>query len=427
MEANRAEDVLNRAPSNASIVASRPPVNVLFAMIQMAMGGSERLIWNLVANLDRTKFAPSLLWFRNEKPLREFQALGIPLHYVPKTKRFDWKAIAEVGRIVREQRIDVINAHHFMPFFYAYYAAKIANRACLVYTEHSEMDVLSAKGKWRVVGGRLLRSCDAVVGVSDRVSETLGSHFAVNPDRVHTIENGVDVELFGPSVRARARVRKELGFEADEVVIGHVANFRRNKNHLFLLKAFGEIARRDRRARLVFVGQGFPQDPENSEPDVRGYVRQHGLDHAVRLLGYRPDVNDVLRSMDVSCLVSYKEGLPLSLIEAMASGLAVVGTDIPSIRSVIDHDVNGLVVAPDDVPSLAHALSRLIDDDETRRRMGEESRRIAVARYSLARCVRETERLFLSTLARRDNIALPAGLSPAPIEPRLHDGRELSR
>jgi glycosyltransferase involved in cell wall biosynthesis len=100
------------------------------------------------------------------------------------------------------------------------------------------------------------------------------------------------------------------------------------------------------------------------------------------MLGYRSNVHDLIRMLDVFCLVSYKEGLPLSLIEAMASGLPVVGTDIEGIRAVIEPETNGLVAPPDEVAVLARALNRLIAEPALRRRMGQASRRLAVEKYS---------------------------------------------
>lgn len=370
-------------------------INVLFLMIHMiGMGGSERLILNLLRKLDRRIFAPSVGSFIEGPPLKEFAELGIPMHLIPKVKRFDWNAIRQVGRIIREHRIDIVNAHHFMPFVYAYYGTRIANRAALVYTEHSESDVLSATGRWRIAGSCLLRSCQAI-GVTERVSRTLTSHFRLHPEKVHTIRNGVDVELLGLAVEKRERARQRYGFGPKDILIGQVANFRRNKNHLFLLNAFREVARQRSDTKLVFVGEGTA-DPDNSEPAVMAYIRDHGLSDRVHLLGYQPDVTDLLGMMDVFCLVSYREGLPLSLLEAMAAGLPAVGTNIEGIRGVIQPEVNGLMVAPDDVPDLALALRRLVTDADLRRRMGAASRQIANEKYTLQRCVAETKQLFLS-------------------------------
>jgi glycosyltransferase involved in cell wall biosynthesis len=109
----------------------------------------------------------------------------------------------------------------------------------------------------------------------------------------------------------------------------------------------------------------------------------------------------LLGVLDVFCLVSYREGMPLSLIEAMAAGLPAVGTDVAGIRDVIEPDGNGQLVPPDDVPALAAALERLIDDASLRRDMGRTARQLAVEKYSLKRCVYETQRAFISLVPDR--------------------------
>jgi glycosyltransferase involved in cell wall biosynthesis len=397
MEAGGADSLLRSTAAHGGPDSER--VNVLFLMIHMAMGGTEHLILDLARNLDRRVFSPSVAWFVEDQPLEEFAKLQIPLYHIPKRKRFDWNAMVRISTLVRRHRIDIINAHHFMPFFYAHYAAKLANRAKLVYTEHSEADVLKVGGKSKAIGRCLLASCDAVVGVSDRVSQTLTSHFHLRPERVHTIENGVDTSLYTAGAPERLRWRQAFGLGPGDFVIGHVANFRRNKNHMFLLRAFRELVSRRDHVRLVLVGQGFPGDPDNSEQEIKDYISAHQLDTRVRLAGYRPNVQELLQMMDVFCLVSYKEGLPLSVIEAMASGLPVIGTDIEGIRSVISPEINGLMVAPDDVRGLTRTLERLIDDAALRERMGAASRRITTEQYSLTRCLEQTHRLFLSTVA----------------------------
>ena len=368
-------------------------IRVLFVMLQMAMGGSERVVYDLVRSLDPARFAPSVAWLAQPTPLREFVELGIPLHYVPKRGRLDWSAMAGLGRIIRDHRIDVVNAHHFMPFVYAYPAAKLMNRCGLVYTEHSAADVLAAGGKWQRIGGYLLRRSEAV-GISEEVSRTIRDHFGTPALRVHTIENGVDIETFAAAAAERETLRRAVGFSAEEVVFGHVANFRRNKNHLFLLRAFAEVARLKPQARLVLLGQGFEGDPENSQPEVARFVADNGLSGRVQMLGYRSDVQRLLGALDAFCLVSHKEGLPLSLVEAMASALPVVGTDIDGIRAVVEREVTGLLVAPDDVPALVAALLRVIDDKDFRRSAGQAAQRLAQRRYSLQRSLDQVQDLF---------------------------------
>ncbi len=376
-------------------------INVLFLMIQMQMGGAERLILSLARRLDRTCFAPSVGWFVQESPLKEFKELGIPLYFIPKRRRFDWSAVGRIRRIVKENRIGIINAHHFMPFFYAYLAAKAANGTKVVYTEHSESDVLSVTGKWRTAGRYLLRGCDASIGVSGRVSGAIQTHFRLRSGEVHTIENGVDLDLFAEDAGAKERLKERFGFPSKDIIVGIVANFRKNKNHIFLLKAFLEVSRNREDAKLLLIGQGFPGDPESSESEISEFIRERGLRNKVYVMGYRSDVHEILRMTDIFCLVSYKEGLPIGLIEAMASGLPVIGTNVEGIREMIAPNRNGFIVEPDHVDELAEALSLLIGNVELRRRMGEASRNIARERYSLGQCVDKTETLFRSLQVQR--------------------------
>jgi glycosyltransferase involved in cell wall biosynthesis len=395
MEAHASPRVLSVASDAQARTRPREgPIRVLFLTIDITIGGAERLVLDLARGLDRRVFTPSVGWFSHEAAPREFEELGIPLFPIRKRPGFDWRAMRRLARIVAEERIDVINAHHFMSCVYAFHAARVAQRAGLVYTEHSEADVLSATGIWRAVGRGMLRSCDGVVGVSPRVSAALAAHFHLNPARVRTIENGVDLSLYRDEGRPRAEVRQSIGIGADDVVIGHVANFRRNKNHLFLVRAFHDAFRNRTDVKLLLVGQGFPGDAENSEPEVAAYVEAHGLQRTVRMLGYRPDVPDLLRAMDMFCLVSYKEGLPLSVIEAMARGLPIVATNIDGVRDVIGSDVGGALVEPDDVAGLVAQLQRLAASETERRRLGDALRQLAFRRYSFERCLEHSQQVL---------------------------------
>lgn len=402
METHRTEAVLNTRRADPPEAPVAPEIiNVLFVMIQMEMGGTERLILNIMRHLDRRRFAPSVAWFYQEAPLPEFEDLGVPLYFVPKKRRVDWAAMRLLAQIAKRNNIHVINAHHFLSLAYSYYAARIGYRTGLVYTEHSENDILNATGKWRPIGSWLLGASDAAVGISHPVARALASHFHVRDSKVHTIENGVDVGLFDPAGVDRAELRQRLGYSRDHIVVGHVANFRRNKNHLFLLKGFHEFAKRYPEARLLLIGQGFEGDPESSTGEILQYVAACGLSAQVQVMGYRSDIEDLLHAMDIFCMVSYREGLPLSVMEAMASGLPIVGTNVEGIRDVVTHDVNGILVEVDDVSGLVATLEKLAADPVRRRHMGDASRRLARENYDIRICVERTEELFQAVARAR--------------------------
>jgi len=372
-------------------------LNILFIMPQMGMGGSERLVHNLALRLDRDRFNPSVAWFTGAKALKDFEDLHVPLHHVPKTKRVDLSTMRALARIIRSDRIDVVNAQHFMPAVYAYYGCRLASRKALIFTAHSRWEVEDMSLKWRVAGGYLLRRISASVGVAPDVSRVIQGVFKTRASQTVTIENGVDIDAFVEERDVRA-LRNTLGLANGDMVIGIVANLKKVKNHSLLLKAFVKVVAVYENVKLLVVGQGFPGELDNTEEDLRSFVDGHRLTERVLFLGYRTDIPALLQLMDVFCLTSLKEGLPIGLIEAMVSGRAVVSTNVEGSRDVIEHNRDGLLVECNDVESLANTLIELLTDSGLRHRLGTAARRKAVDKYSLSRCVKEYEALFSSAV-----------------------------
>ena len=372
-------------------------INILFLIMQMGMGGSERLVHNVVLKLDRKAFNPSIAWFYGDRILKEFQDLDVPLYHVPKMKRLDLGTMNELGKIIRNNNIHIVNAHHFMSMVYAFYGCKIKNHAKLIYTEHSEWEIDKISRKWEIVGSYLLDRADAAVGVSTAVSRQMKKKFRMPETKNITIQNGVDLETFS-CCRSKTALRKKLGIARDEKVIGIVANLKKVKNHVFVLRAFNELVHDLNKVKLLLIGQGFEGDAENSEKVLREFVIEHNIGRNVVFLGYRSDIPELLNIMDIFCLTSYKEGLPISLIEAMAAGLPVVGTNVEGIRDVIIPNTNGFLVQIGDVKGLTNSLSALIQNDLLRQKFGEQSRILARESYSLAGCVKHYQDLFFSTI-----------------------------
>jgi glycosyltransferase involved in cell wall biosynthesis len=374
-------------------------INVLFVIMQMGMGGSERLVHNLAMKIDRYLFNPSVAWFYGDRILKEFRDLEIPLYHIPKKRSIDISTMHMLGNIIKQNDISIVNAHHFMSMVYSFYGSKVINSKKLVYTEHSEWEIEKISQKWQIIGKYLMSRVDGVVGVTEAVSKQLQKTFQTARARTFTIQNGVDFKAFRDG-NGSTSLRMTLGLADHEKVIGIVANFRSIKNHIFLLRAFAELVKEHNDVRLLLVGQGFPNDPENSEQGIRDFVKGKALSGKVLLLGYRSDIPDLLNIMDIFCLTSHKEGLPISLIEAMAAGLPVVGTDVEGIRDVIMPNKNGFLVPIGDVMGLKNALHTLIQNESLRQKFGQKSGSLARDTYSLERCVKQYQDLFSSLMKK---------------------------
>jgi len=162
-----------------------------------------------------------------------------------------------------------------------------------------------------------------------------------------------------------------------------------------------ELLKEYKNVKLLLIGQGFKDDAENAEADIRRFIDNQGLENSVTLLGYRSDIPSLLDIMDIFCLTSFKEGLPISLIEAMAAGLPVVGTDVEGIRDVIAHNKNGYLVQVDDFNGLKNILSSLLQDETLRNKMGRESILLANQAYSLDSCIDQYQDLFISVMNKQ--------------------------
>jgi len=359
-------------------------INILFVIPQLEKGGSESLVYEIASRLDRNIFSSSVAYFKyygNESFQKAFQNHDIRLYHIPINNTVDISAMQRMANIIRDYCIDVVNAHHFVSMVYS------------IYTEHSSWEVDNVTLKWLLLGRMLIHQLDCVTGISDDVTNALRSKYHINEKKVLAINNGVSLEGIKMTRTARA-IRDEFGISDDVKIIASVANFRRVKNHLFLLRGFKELVKEFGNVKLLLVGQGTENDSENTEINVRSYVKENGLLEKVILTGHRNDVRELLSIADVFCLTSYREGLPISMLEAMSTGLPVVGTNVPGIRDVIMNGENGYLVESDDHMSLKKALAILLTNRKIQLSFGQKSINIVNERYSMNECMKAYQDLF---------------------------------
>ena len=187
------------------------------------------------------------------------------------------------------------------------------------------------------------------------------------------------------------------------VPTGETVSGRRSLVQVCDVQAMGELRRAGRRARLVLVGSEYATHADYSAA-LRQRLRQLGLAEGqdVVFAGSRADIERQLQGFDVFVMgsVPRSEGVPTSVLEAMACGLPVVATDVGAVREVVEDGVTGFVVPPLDAGAIARATLRLLDDASLRARLGEEARRRAVARYDVAVCAATHVRAFEAALAQ---------------------------
>lgn len=337
-------------------------IKILFVTIQLDAGGSERVVLDLARNLDPAKFEVYIAAFSNGVLEDDFRQVCKEIYFIDKRKGFDFFAMLRLSKIIAENKIDIVNAHHYMPLFYSFLGVRLLNRKRLVYTEHSVPEVERIIDSFhRNIFYWMLFRINAVVGVSKAITEKFYEAYPRHTEKFHKILNGVDIENFG-CMNKREVVRGRFGLKENSFVVGTVANFRKNKNHICLLRAAAHLKDECPELCLLFVGTGFPGDPESSELDIIEMITSLDLEGRVVLAGYQDDIPAMLSAFDAFCLPSFSEGLPVSILEAMSARVPVVASNVAGISEVVENDETGLLFHSDDDEALSRKLCEVMNN-----------------------------------------------------------------
>lgn len=373
-----------------------PPAHVAHVahvLSSFGMGGQERVAFDLAVSQLRAGWEVTALSLAPppDGPLAaEFRAAGVRVERVARPRPgVDPMLVVRLARWLRRHRVDLVHTHNRMALIYGAPAGRLA-RAAVVHTKHGK----NPAGGTRLLAGNLAgRLVDAFVAVSEETAVVARQRREVPEPKLHVIPNGIELGRFHPDPAARERVRRELGIPADARVVGTVGRVAVEKNHALLLRAAAPLLGPG--TRLIVAGDG-PLLPALTE--LAGAL---GVVPFAHLLGVRRDVPDVLNAMDVLAMSSDTEGLPLVVLEAMATGLPVVSTRVGGIPNVLEEGQTGLLVPAGDEAALRDRIARLLSAPPVSRAFGERARTAAVTQYAAERMQREYLTLYGRVLSRR--------------------------
>jgi glycosyltransferase involved in cell wall biosynthesis len=360
-------------------------IRVLHVLNTLQTGGAEYLVLNIAKVFDRNRFDLLVASMEGDGEIGdELRAVGIPTFLLARRKGLDPTLITKLIGLVRREEIDVIHSHNVAPWLYGGIAARLAG-AAVCHTEHSNLFANQKALKRAERGlGYLTR---AVIADGEDVRRQLIDEQGLSPRKVVTIYNGVDTTLYGQS-GDRAALRKTAGIAADAIVIGTVARQEPVKDQATLIRAFAEVSAAEPLAHLALLGDGSQRQALEKQ------VADAGLTKKVTFLGRRADVAALLPMYDVFALSSVSEGLPLTVLEAMAAALPCVSTAVGAVPEAIVEGETGLLVPVDDAPKMAAAFTRLVRDPALRTRMGAAGQVRARAMFDLRVMTRRYEDLW---------------------------------
>lgn len=297
----------------------------------------------------------------------ELRDEGIPVVVHARRPGFDATLPWRLAGCIRAGRFDVVHAHQRTALFYGLLAG-LLHATPIVYTEHGPLFGSDAGALQRAFNRLLGRRACRITAVSEHAARALVADEGFAGRDVGVIPNGIDVAAWAAAARGdRAAARARLGLPSETVILGSVGRLHAVKNQRMLVRALADLRRRVPGAALVLVGDGPERDA------LAESARQLGVGDAVRFLGQRRDVDRILPAFDLFCLASLSEGIPLTLLEAMAARVPIVATAAGGIPEAVRPDLEALLIDAA-APAAAHfatAAERVLGDAALRHRLTE--------------------------------------------------------
>lgn len=369
------------------------PTRVLWLTKGLGLGGAERLLTLMAGKLDGDDLEVDVAYLLPWKDafVGDLEAAGVRTVCLGarRTTELGWPR--RLRTLLRERDYDVIHTHSPVPGAAARLLA--GDGAVLVHTEHNVWD----RYRWptyainAVTYGRNAAVLAVSDGVADSIRRPRWARFGTAPE-VETLLHGVEPDLAPRGAQARVSAREALGLDEHRPVIGNVANHTPKKDHAGLLAALERVRARVPEVLLLLIGTG------PLEEELRRVVHERGLTDHVRFLGSRDDVPELLPALDVFVLSSRFEGLPISMLEAMAAEVACVVTRVGGIPEAITDGEHGRLVPPRDPEQLAAALVEVLEDDALRERLAAGGRQRVAEAFSIDRAVQRTRSLYHALL-----------------------------
>ena len=376
--------------------------------------GADQVLLSLVESLDRTRFDPMVVLPTDldyEGRLGDaLRAAGVPVttmglavlrrrYFRPLgIIRYLWRFVVStltLRRLIGRERIDLVHS-----FTTAVVPGAVA--AHLTRTPHvwsAQEVIVHPRFLWRFTSWLLGRLSRRVVAVSQAMLDHLVAGSGRCADRGVVIHNGIDGSRFAIAPDRARRVRADLGITSEDRIVGSVGRIRPGKGQDVLLGAAARLDDSGARVHIVVAGEAVPGE-EHSELELRELAAALGIDKTTLFLGFRQDVPSLLGAFDLFVSPSvHPESFGMTLIEAMASGTAVIATRLGATPEIVLDGITGLLVEAGDERGLAEAIHHLLTDDEKRQRLATAGRERALSLFDLERFAGAHARVYEAALS----------------------------
>jgi len=366
---------------------------VLHVIDSFDLGGAQTFLLEFTRNLDRSRFIAEVAAMHGHGVFESaFQEAGIVTHSLSPGK---WPPLylPNFLELMRRGKFDILHFHLFGANLCAKPLAILAGHPAIIV--HDQCNDASREERRLLLAADALanRGASRVIAVSESVRRYLLDREGLDDEGVAMIPNGVDATTFHPpGDEERRAARLKMGLPEGNFVIGGVGRLVAQKNFSLFLEVAATVIKSHPEVNFLIAGSG------PLEGELHRQVQALGLTGKVFFSGHVTDRLALFHALDALLMPSIFEGTPMTLLEAMASGLPVVASSVDGIGEVCTHGVDALLVRQGDGKGFLHALQRILDDDTLGKRLGANARQTILARYEIRMLTRKIEDLYTVVL-----------------------------
>ena len=366
-------------------------MNILIAESSVAVGGQELAVLLHAERLLKRGHRLRLVLEPRSPIMAMAKERGLPVEpFVMRQWRLPLSILA-FRRMLTRERPDIVHVNSSRDSWIAALATRLLTpRPRVIRTRHISAPLSnSVTTQWLY---RRLFDMVIVTG-GERNRQDLIHRDGLAPDHVAAFPIGLDVEYFSPAP-PQHDIRSELGIPSGHQLVGMISYLRDYKGHRYLVQAAAKVLKQHQGVAFLIVGEG----PE--EQNIRAQIERLGLTADVRMLGFRDDLLDVFRSLNLFVIPTVEgDTIPQVLMQALAIGLPVVSTTTGSIPDVVADGESGFLIPPRDVDALADRIGRLVTEPALRTAMGRRGRETVERSYSIDRMVDRLEQVYGQVIA----------------------------
>ena len=370
-------------------------IRIIHILYSFDIGGLETGIVNLVNKMDSNKFSHSICIFsRSIGSLEKIKNKNIKIFIVNRKFRHDPTVIFRLVSLLKRENPDLVRTYNWSGME-GIAAATLVGIKHIIHSEHgfNLEEIFKQKIRRMLTRKVLFNSCDKVIVVSKFLEKWLIEKVGLESNKIIYLPNGCDTKFFFPG-RDETK-RQQLGIRDNEIIIGTVGSLKELKDQESLAKAFAKLNKSYNNLKLLIIGDG----PKRKDLEI--FVGDLGLAGRIIFTGNVADTAVFYRAMDIFALTSISENEPNTLLEAMATGLPIVATDVGDVRYMLDGENGGIVVKPKDIYAIADGIEYFLKNKQAARDKGGFVRKRTEELFNLERMVSAYEKLYLDILENK--------------------------